>query len=53
MVIAACHLVSWQETKGSHKRLNQREVKEDIKVLYSEMRTKVRKPLGKYEAFQR
>lgn len=51
MVRAAYQLVPWQETKGSNKRFKEREVKEAMTVFYTEMRTKVRKLSGRYEAF--
>lgn len=51
MVRAAYQLVPWQETKGSNKRFKEREVKEAMTVFYTEMRTKVRKISGRYEAF--
>lgn len=51
MVRTGYQLVPWQETKGSNKRFKEREVKEAMTVFYTEVRTKVRKLSGKYEAF--
>lgn len=43
---------SLARTKGSHQSFNQREVKEAMRVLFTEMKTRIKELSGKCEALK-